>query len=126
MMSWSVERLSTAVSGSLPQVDTAAGKWRDAGNGGGIIPDETSIFHPREDRNGEPPGRHPEAIESRSSISSTSLSDSYSASSSLQDNEDTHYAGFDAREENKGWVKRHVKGTTPGGVRKQILRKTVR
>jgi hypothetical protein len=60
-----------------------------------------------------------------SSGSLSSASDSYSASSELQDNEATHYADFDARKE-KGWVQRHVQGVTPSGVRKQILRKTVR
>ncbi|GFZ42631.1 hypothetical protein JCM24511_00348 [Saitozyma sp. JCM 24511] len=107
-------------------VDTAAGKWRDSGNGGGIVPDESSIFNPASDDDENEAGR---SSRSRSgSVSSGSLSpasDSYSASSELQDNEATHYADFDARKE-KGWVQRHVQGVTPSGVRKQILRKTVR
>lgn len=108
------------------QVDTAAGKWRDSGNGGGIVPDESSIFNPASEDDENEAGR---SSRSRSgSVSSGSLSsasDSYSASSELQDNEATHYADFDARKE-KGWVQRHVQGVTPSGVRKQILRKTVR
>jgi hypothetical protein len=112
---------------SQRQVDTAAGKWRDSGNGGGIVPDESSIFKPASDEEEE--GDAGRSSRSRSgSVSSGSLSsasDSYSASSELQDNEATHYADFDARKE-KGWVQRHVQGVTPSGVRKQILRKTVR
>jgi hypothetical protein len=100
---------------SQRQVDTAAGKWRDSGNGGGIVPDESSIFKPASDEEEE--GDAGRSSRSRSgSVSSGSLSsasDSYSASSVLQDNE-------------AGWVQRHVQGVTPSGVRKQILRKTVR
>lgn len=58
---------------------------------------------------------------SHSSASSNSSwsSDSYSAESDLQSNEDSHYAG--AQNEAGTW-----RGVTPAGVRDQLLRKTIR
>jgi hypothetical protein len=58
------------------------------------------------------------------SISSFS-SASYSADTDLDDNEDTHYAGLPPKED-QGWLEKRVKGITPGGIRKELLRKTVR
>ncbi|WVQ78707.1 hypothetical protein IAT38_000794 [Cryptococcus sp. DSM 104549] len=125
-------------------VDTAAGKWKDAGDGQGIIPDEGDSDSD-EDGEGhkEPPPlpRDPYATTSRTpwrrhghlhrpstshSTSTSSLSsDSYSAQSSdLDENEDTHYVGLDKPEQ--GWWAQRRKKVTPGGMRKELLRKTVR
>ena len=52
-------------------------------------------------------------------------SGSYSADTDLDDNEDTHYAGL-PKDEDRGWLSKRVKGITPAGIRKELLRKTVR
>ena len=93
-------------------VDTAAGKWKDAGNGGGIIPDDTyDDSQPAQD--------------SDDSDAASISSDSYSATSDLQENEDTHYVGLD-KEKEKGWLQEKVHGITPSGIKKKMLRKTLR
>lgn len=94
-------------------VDTADKKWKDSGDGTGIIPDESYGA----DRDTE--------REEGSDVSSI-LSDTYSATSSdLHQNEDTHYAGLDDKKE-RGWIAEKTKGITPAGIRKELLRKTVR
>ncbi|WWD16577.1 hypothetical protein CI109_101005 [Kwoniella shandongensis] len=114
-------------------VDTAAGKWRDSGDGSGIVPDDSTTEpqpelakKPSEVRYGvkdETSDR--EEGESSSDSSTKSISSaSYSAGSDLDDNEDTHYAGLD--KEDDGWWEKRKKRLTPGGIRKELLRKTVR
>jgi hypothetical protein len=94
-------------------VDTADKKWKDSGDGSGIIPDESY----GEDQNDQ--------ADAASDVSSV-LSVSYSATSSdLHSNEDTHYAGLDEKKQ-KGWIGEKTKGITPAGIRKELLRKTVR
>ncbi|KAK8861514.1 hypothetical protein IAR55_002335 [Kwoniella newhampshirensis] len=108
-------------------VDTAAGKWKDSGDGSGIVPDDTSSeSYP------EPP-LAANTDDSTTTGSSETTSDdstesdptgSYSAGSDLDDNEDTHYAGVD--KEDDGWFEKRRKRLTPGGIRKKLLKKTVR
>ncbi|WRT65622.1 uncharacterized protein IL334_002567 [Kwoniella shivajii] len=121
-------------------VDTAAGKWKDAGNGNGIISDDTNnSIDSDEDNHNEISGRHAYASTSKTpwngkhrhkpvspnASSTDSLSsDSYSAGSDLDDNEDTHYVGIDKSD--KGWLESRKNKLTPGGMRKELLRKTVR
>ncbi|WWD05811.1 hypothetical protein V865_003894 [Kwoniella europaea PYCC6329] len=122
-------------------VDTAAGKWKDAGDGKGIIPEDNSSDNeddqrPRKDdyttttktpwkaRKSRKTGSTPSSYGSASDLSISS--DSYSAESDLDDNEDTHYIGLDKDDEEKGWLERKKKRLTPGGMRKELLRKTVR
>ncbi|OCF30327.1 IQ domain-containing calmodulin-binding protein [Kwoniella heveanensis BCC8398] len=127
-------------------VDTAAGKWRDSGEGKGIIPDEGDDTNEtsRDTRPvapGDPyastsktpwqarrarPRTGEDADEYTGSDSDSGSSASYSASSDLDDNEDTHYVGLDKEEEEKGWLAKRTKKYTPGGMRKELLRKTVR
>lgn len=96
-------------------VDTAAGKWKDGGYGSGIVP-TTDDDEDEDDQGG--------AANSGSDTSSV-VSDTYSAiSSDLQENEDTHYAGNEG--ENDGWLAKKTQGITPSGIRKKLLRKTVR
>ncbi|RXK41274.1 hypothetical protein M231_01424 [Tremella mesenterica] len=99
-------------------VDTAAGKWHDAGNGGGIIPD-----NPIEQIN-QGDGQEQRFVDDTAPRSSRS-SVSYSAGSDLQDNEDTHYVGLD-KDKGRNWLQRKTKGITPSGIRNDLLRKTVR
>ncbi|WVF67126.1 hypothetical protein IAT40_001871 [Kwoniella sp. CBS 6097] len=126
-------------------VDTAAGKWKDSGDGKGIVPDEGDDKDSKdEDENGRPvaPGdsyastsktpwkarrariRTGESGDYTDNDSGSSVS--YSAESDLDDNEDTHYVGLDKEAEEKGWLARRTKKYTPGGMRKELLRKTVR
>lgn len=65
-----------------------------------------------------------ESTSDASSIESAS-SASYSAGSDLDDNEATHYAGLDEREEQNG-LSEKTHTITPNGIRKALLRKTVR
>ncbi|WWC60223.1 uncharacterized protein I303_102789 [Kwoniella dejecticola CBS 10117] len=121
-------------------VDTAAGKWKDAGDGNGIIPEDDLSCDEGEEEGDQHHSKanmedvyastsstpwkqrqHPSGSSSTDSLSS----DSYSAESDLDDNEDTHYVGLD-KEEEKGWLERKKKRLTPGGMRKELLRKTVR
>ena len=98
-------------------MDTAANKWRDAGHGRGIVPqDET-------DQGDDDEQNHPDGDVSDSE--SEAVSDTYSATSDLQENEDTHYVGLD-QVSKQNWLERKTKGITPGGIRKELLRKTVR
>ena len=91
-------------------IDTAAGRWKDSGDGSGIVPADPDDDDEGEDR----------------SDSSSILSDTYSAiSSELQDNEATHYAGLDETKD-ENWLQKKTKELTPAGMRKEILRKTVR
>lgn len=109
------------------QVDTAAGKWRDSGDGTGIIPDdsykglnpitEEQAYSSRAYRMAMPQSNSSDAC----SVSSWS-SDSYS-DGSLQEMEDSHYTGGKIR---KGFWERKVKGVTPAGVRDELLRKTIK
>jgi hypothetical protein len=95
-------------------VDTAAGKWKDGGHGTGIFPLTA------EDDDEE------EVAGDDRSDSSWQLSDTYSAiSSDSQDDEATHYAGMD-KEKEQSWLSKKTEGLTPAGIRKQLLRKTVR
>nr|XP_019050292.1 IQ domain-containing calmodulin-binding protein [Kwoniella bestiolae CBS 10118]OCF29222.1 IQ domain-containing calmodulin-binding protein [Kwoniella bestiolae CBS 10118] len=118
-------------------VDTAAGKWKDAGEGNGIIP-EDNLSDSDDDRkdNYATTSKTPWKVQRPHKATSTSSpygsasdlsvsSDSYSAESDLDDNEDTHYVGLD-KEEEKGWLERKKMRLTPGGMRKELLRKTVR
>ncbi|OCF57996.1 IQ domain-containing calmodulin-binding protein [Kwoniella mangroviensis CBS 10435] len=122
-------------------VDTAASRWKDAGEGKGIIPEDNSSVNedeqlPRKDdyttttkspwkaRKSRKTGSTPSSYGSASDLSISS--DSYSAESDLDDNEDTHYVGLDKADEEKGWLERKKKRLTPGGMRKELLRKTVR
>nr|XP_019004765.1 IQ domain-containing calmodulin-binding protein [Kwoniella mangroviensis CBS 8507]OCF68226.1 IQ domain-containing calmodulin-binding protein [Kwoniella mangroviensis CBS 8507] len=122
-------------------VDTAASRWKDAGEGKGIIPEDNSSDNedeqlPRKDdyttttkspwkaRKSRKTGSTPSSYGSASDLSISS--DSYSAESDLDDNEDTHYVGLDKADEEKGWLERKKKRLTPGGMRKELLRKTVR
>lgn len=50
-------------------------------------------------------------------------SDSYSAGSELDEFGDTHYVGNESK---KGALGGLVKGVTPGGIRDELLRKTIR
>lgn len=68
----------------------------------------------------------PATPDDTSDYSTHSLSSaSYSADTDLDDNEDTHYAGL-PNDEDRGWLAKTAKGITPGGIRKELLRKTVR
>ncbi|OWZ32685.1 IQ domain-containing calmodulin-binding protein [Cryptococcus neoformans var. grubii Br795] len=113
-------------------VDTAAGRWKDAGDGTGIVPVDPQS---EEDENTPkpqptidpyaPPHNHRVYQISRASSLSNLSSDSYSPQSSeLDENESTHYVGLDQKPE--GWLERQRKRLTPGGVRRELLRKTVR
>jgi hypothetical protein len=106
------------------QVDTAAGKWKDSGNGTGIIPNDKQWSSKDDDEDdgddNERDGSDVSSLSSRSDIS-----DSYSAESDLQDNAETHYLGLEEGEK-EGWLKRKTKGITPGGIKKGLLRKTLR
>ncbi|WVO13258.1 hypothetical protein L204_100871 [Cryptococcus depauperatus] len=111
-------------------VDTAARRWKDTGNGQGIVPydsadDSAEDNPPRspKDPYAVPRRHHLYKIPKQSSTFSFS-SDTYSAQSDLDDNEDTHYMNLDKKSE--GWLDRGRKKITPGGVRKELLRKTVR
>lgn len=109
-----------------PQVDTAAGKWRDSGDGSGIIPDETwKELHPEEAKREAELYRAGSRGSSSSAVSVSSMSSGWSAQSGLQENEATHYDEYTAESE-KGWLGRKVEGVTPAGIKKQLLRKTVR
>lgn len=101
-------------------VDTAAGKWMDSGDGSGIVPDEgfdgtasqSALYRP---------GRQDSSASSDGSISS----DSYSQLSDMDDNEGTHYVGLDKQAE-KGWLQRKAEEITPSGIRKKMLRRSVK
>jgi len=107
-------------------VDTARQRWKDSGDGSGIIPDQTFLQRLRSD---EPDAPHKNVNPTEDDASDYSVSSmssgSYSARSDLDDNEDTHYAGL-PNDEDRGWLSRKVKGVTPAGIRKEMLRKTVR
>nr|XP_019012150.1 IQ domain-containing calmodulin-binding protein [Kwoniella pini CBS 10737]OCF50931.1 IQ domain-containing calmodulin-binding protein [Kwoniella pini CBS 10737] len=112
-------------------VDTAAGKWKDSGNGNGIIP-ENNISDDEKGQDSNTKNSYaststtPWKQRSSGTSSTDSLSsDNYSAESDLDDNEDTHYIGLD-KEQEKGWLVRNKQKLTPGGMRKELLRKTVR
>jgi hypothetical protein len=93
-------------------VDTAAGKWKDSGDGGGIIPTG-------------PDDEDDNQYDNRSDSSSI-ISDTYSAiSSDLQEEEGMHDAGLD-EDNDKGWLQKKAKEFTPNGIRKELLRKTMR
>ncbi|KIR97495.1 IQ domain-containing calmodulin-binding protein [Cryptococcus deuterogattii 2001/935-1] len=113
-------------------VDTAAGRWKDAGDGTGIVPadpqseedENKSKAQPTIDPYAPPHNHRMHKVSGSSSLSSLS-SDSYSPQSSdLDENESTHYVGLDQKPE--GWLERKKKRLTPGGVRRELLRKTVR
>ncbi|XAO23003.1 hypothetical protein I312_101780 [Cryptococcus bacillisporus CA1280] len=113
-------------------VDTAAGRWKDAGDGTGIVPADPQSEEdenkpkpqPTIDPYAPPHNQRMHKVSRASSLSSLS-SDSYSAQSSeLDENESTHYVGLDQKPE--GWLERQKKRLTPGGVRRELLRKTVR
>lgn len=113
-------------------VDTAAGRWKDAGDGTGIVPvdpqseedENTPKPQPTIDPYASPHNHRVYQISRASSLSNLS-SDSYSPQSSeLDENESTHYVGLDQKPE--GWLERQRKRLTPGGVRRELLRKTVR
>ena len=98
------------------QVDTAYKKWRDAGSGKGIVRVDPASHSDKDDD-----GDEDEDDDDHGSISSD-----YSASSDLQDNQDTHYVGLDKSDEGKNWFTRQKNKLRPGGVKKQLLRKTIR
>jgi hypothetical protein len=102
------------------QVDTARNRWKDSGDGSGIIPDQPMLERLRSDDT-EP--ATPDDISDYSVHSMSSAS--YSAESDFDDNEDTHYAGL-PKDEDQGWLAKRAKGVTPAGIRKELLRKTVR
>lgn len=113
-------------------VDTAAGRWKDAGDGTGIVPADPQSEEdenkpkpqPTIDPYAPPHNQRMHKVTRASSLSSLS-SDSYSPQSSeLDENESTHYVGLDQKPE--GWLERQKKRLTPGGVRRELLRKTVR
>ncbi|WVR03884.1 hypothetical protein IAU60_000883 [Kwoniella sp. DSM 27419] len=124
-------------------VDTAAGKWKDGGQGTGIYPFDSATDDGHGDEPGEERDRHdgsaytgtsktprstrssPSRSREEESDGASSSSVSYSASSDLDDNEDTHYAGLD-QPDDRGWSARKKERLTPGGIRKELLRKTVR
>jgi hypothetical protein len=102
------------------QVDTARNRWKDSGDGSGIIPDQPMLERLRSDHT------EPATSDDISDYSVHSMSSaSYSAESDLDDNEDTHYAGL-PKDEDQGWLAKTAKGVTPAGIRKELLRKTVR
>jgi hypothetical protein len=78
-------------------------------------------------RSGDPSKEQEEATSDHSSNYSVSSmsSASYSADSDLDNNEDTHYVGL-PKDEDRGWLAKRAKGITPAGIRKELLRKTVR
>jgi hypothetical protein len=69
-------------------------------------------------------GTQREEDDETSSLDSES-SASYSASSLLQDNEDTHYVGMD-KHKDRNWFQKKTHGITPAGIKQDLLRKTVR
>lgn len=101
-------------------MDTARNRWKDSGDGSGIIPDAPMLERLRSDDTSPPT---PDDV-SDYSVHSMS-SGSYSADTDLDDNEDTHYAGL-PKDEDRGWFAKTAKGITPAGIRKELLRKTVR
>lgn len=105
-------------------VDTAAGKWRDSGDCSGIVPEETwKELHPEEaEREAE---LYRTGAGSSSDLSISSMSSGWSAQSGLQENESTHYDEYNG-DNLKGWLGRKVEGVTPAGVKKQLLRKTLK
>jgi hypothetical protein len=104
------------------QVDTARNRWKDSGDGSGIIPDQPMLERLRSD-DSAPATPTPDDISDYSVHPMSSAS--YSAESDLDDNEDTHYAGL-PKDEDQGWLAKRAKGVTPAGIRKELLRKTVR
>lgn len=119
------------------QVDTASGRWRDAGDGNGIV-----AMEPTDEDNHEDEGfdktlakRHTSASPSPSASNSASNTDlsslssdssaSYSADSDLQEDEAVHNAVLD-KQKDRNWVEKKIHGVTPSGIRNAILRKTVR
>jgi hypothetical protein len=102
-------------------VDTARNRWKDSGDGSGIIPDQPMLERLRSDDPSNPATPDDGSEYSVSSVSSAS----YSADTDLDDNEDTHYAGL-PKDEDRGWLAKRANGITPAGIRKELLRKTVR
>lgn len=91
-------------------VDTAAGRWKDLGDGGGIVPTDSDD----EEDQGDGP-----------SDSSSILSDTYSAiSSDLQDDGYSQPEASDKGDE--GWLQKKANGITPNGITKDLMRKTTR
>jgi hypothetical protein len=109
------------------QVDTARQRWKDSGDGTGVVPDQTFLERLRSDD--ATPSAKPASGPTEDHVSDYSVdsmsSASYSAESDLDDNEDTHYAGL-PNDNDRGWLSKKVKGVTPAGIRKELLRKTVR
>lgn len=109
------------------QVDTARQRWKDSGDGTGVVPDQTFLERLRSDDT--TPSAKPASNPTEDNVSDYSVdsmsSASYSAESDLDDNEDTHYAGL-PNDDDRGWLSKKVKGVTPAGIRKELLRKTVR
>jgi hypothetical protein len=106
------------------QVDTARQRWKDSGDGTGVVPDQ--IFLNRLRSEDSTPSTKTALEDNVSDYSVDSMSSaSYSADSDLDDNADTHYAGL-PKDSERGWLSKKVKGVTPAGIRKELLRKTVR
>ncbi|ORX33660.1 hypothetical protein BD324DRAFT_210415 [Kockovaella imperatae] len=99
--------------GQERRVDTARNRWKDAGHGKGIIPNDDR-------KTGFTPGD-----ESDSSSLTSDSSASYSAGSDLHENEDTHYVGLDKPNGNN-WFSRQKNKLGPKGIKKKLLRKTIR
>lgn len=106
-------------------VDTSAGDWKDAGDGGGIVPESIPSHEPirlkkdttSTNAKAEVPfeGRRPRSGSGASSVSSIL--------SAMQENEATHYAGPPKGKYRwSRYLRRHF---TPRGVMQRLLRKTV-
>ena len=104
-------------------MDTARHRWKDSGDGTGILPDDSLLERLRSDDT--PSKTHPTSDDASDYSVDSMSSGSYSADTDLDDNEDTHYAGL-PKDEDRGWLSKRVKGITPAGIRKELLRKTVR
>jgi hypothetical protein len=81
-------------------VDTTSGRWKDAGNGAGIVPQDLPTIPPKKPRRPASPV------------------------SSEQENAATHYAGRTLGKFRwTRYLRRHI---TPRGVMQRLLKKTVR
>ena len=96
------------------EVDTTPGKWKDSGDGRGVIRADAESDGNAED---EPHASGMDTDSLTSSVSSSDLS-----STELQAEEGTHYVDV----ENQSWLERKKANFTPAGMGQNLLRKTIR
>jgi hypothetical protein len=87
-------------------VDTRAGRWKDAGEGKGIIPIKQDMGDDDASDDGY--------------VSEAGSSSLYSAGSGLQDDAAVR------SNDDQSWLKRKKKAVTPGGIKADLMKKTIR